>query len=507
MRSSFLTLGAFVVGLSACQRTIQTDILPCDLSVSPALNDLGDLPVGTEHLFTLRLAANRAACRVTNVAINNIDGDYFALPTAFDTSEGFGFFQIERDEFVDVELGYFPLREGYHRAQLEVTSDDPRDGVQTVEVRAHADTPAATVTPWTVDFGAVDVGGTGIERVTVRNDSDVRLTVTRAGFSPEAVFGSDEAFPVYVEPRDSAEIEIFARALTAAAQTGSLVLLVGDQPLQNVSLRLNDCRNGVPSAYDRDQDGFTTCGGDCDDDNAAVRPGAAEQPDSVDNDCDGLIDDGTATGDDDGDGYCDSSVACASPAVLPGDCNDGDALVNPGEAEIFGNGIDDDCDGGVDGGTLDYDGDGYTEAAGDCDGFEPTVFPGAPELPDGLDNDCDLFRDEGTALADDDGDGYCEGVSGSGARPCTDGAILGDCNDTDDDSYPTANEEADFRDNDCDGRVDEGTDRFDDDGDGYTELGGDCNDANPSIGPNTLEVPGNGTDDDCNAATPVGQPQ
>lgn len=41
----------------------------------------------------------------------------------------------------------------------------------------------------------------------------------------------------------------------------------------------------------------------------------------------------------------------------------------------------------------------------------------------------------------------------------------------------------------------------DHDGDGYPE-GVDCNDANPAVNPGAKEIPGNGIDDDCNAATP-----
>jgi len=59
--------------------------------------------------------------------------------------------------------------------------------------------------------------------------------------------------------------------------------------------------------------------------------------------------------------------------------------------------VDNDCDGLVDEGTnyYDDDGDGYTEADGDCDDGDPHVHPGHGEDPDGLDNDCNGQVDEG----------------------------------------------------------------------------------------------------------------
>jgi hypothetical protein len=90
------------------------------------------------------------------------------------------------------------------------------------------------------------------------------------------------------------------------------------------------------------------------------------------------------------------------------------------------------------------------------------------------------------SAADDDGDGVTEAA--------------GDCDDTDATMFPGATELADWQDNDCDGTVDEGTSHYDDDGDGASEQGGDCNDGNPAIGPASLEVTGNAVDEDCDGA-------
>jgi hypothetical protein len=57
-------------------------------------------------------------------------------------------------------------------------------------------------------------------------------------------------------------------------------------------------------------------------------------------------------------------------------------------------GFDDDCDGVIDNGCTDADGDGFSEGA-DCDDTNAAINPGAPEVcDDGLDNDCDGIADE-----------------------------------------------------------------------------------------------------------------
>jgi hypothetical protein len=81
-----------------------------------------------------------------------------------------------------------------------------------------------------------------------------------------------------------------------------------------------------------------------------------------DNDCDGLLDEGC---DDDQDGWCDASMipnfswwyTCPNGY---NDCDDTNSQVNPYALEIC-NGVDDNCEGTVDEGFPDYDGDGMKD--------------------------------------------------------------------------------------------------------------------------------------------------
>lgn len=107
--------------------------------------------------------------------------------------------------------------------------------------------------------------------------------------------------------------------------------------------------------------------------------------------------------DDDGDGYGDNDTG------LYEDCDDSDINTYPRAAEIY-DGKDNDCDFLIDEGTAgaDDDGDSFTEADGDCDDADADSYPNAPESPDHRDNNCDGTVDEDTTLYDDDGDGYAE---------------------------------------------------------------------------------------------------
>lgn len=208
--------------------------------------------------------------------------------------------------------------------------------------------------------------------------------------------------------------------------------------------------------------------------------------------------------DDDGDGFSE----------VEGDCDDTDEDIHPGAYELE-NGVDDDCDGIVDEGTDSYDddGDGFSEDAGDCNDDDASIFPYAEEVCDGNDNDCNGTVDGSDAVdattwyRDIDADGYGDWAYAVRAceRPAGYLEDNSDCDDTDAESHPGATEICDGADNDCDGSTDEdGADGcttfyrdYDDDGYGSTisvcacsaygdytsTLDTDCYDDSASVNP------------------------
>ena len=123
--------------------------------------------------------------------------------------------------------------------------------------------------------------------------------------------------------------------------------------------------------------------GETGDDTIEARDGAAERiscgadNDQAANDFIDIIAECERGRDDDADGF--------STAV---DCNDAAASVNPGARELFGNGVDEDCD-GRDNANPDGDGDGFAPPL-DCDDGNRNVRPNTPEIRGNrVDENCD----------------------------------------------------------------------------------------------------------------------
>jgi hypothetical protein len=184
---------------------------------------------------------------------------------------------------------------------------------------------------------------------------------------------------------------------------------------------------------DKDKDGYTdgttkvSCekpsdeyvssatAGDCNDNDPNINPARPEICDGIDNNCNGLIDEGVKLvfyKDLDGDGYTDGTtqVGCSAPwgyvlSATSGDCNDNDPNVNSGKTEIC-DGKDNNCNGQIDEGFN--VGQSCTVGVGECartgqyvckadgSGTQCSATPGTPtvEICDGKDNDCDGQIDE-----------------------------------------------------------------------------------------------------------------
>jgi len=104
----------------------------------------------------------------------------------------------------------------------------------------------------------------------------------------------------------------------------------------------------------------------------------------------------------------------------------------------------------------------FSESSDDCDDNDERVRVGAVELCNGRDDNCNSMVDEGLVIStyceDKDGDGH--GVQSANTKMgCGISAGFGlcdnDCNDTSSSIYPSAQELCNFKDDDCNGRIDD----------------------------------------------------
>ncbi|MFH1829383.1 MAG: putative metal-binding motif-containing protein [Pseudomonadota bacterium] len=222
----------------------------------------------------------------------------------------------------------------------------------------------------------------------------------------------------------------------------------------------DDCDGHIDEGFDKDDDRYTTCRGDCNDRDPNIHPDAVERCNEKDDNCNGLIDDGFNIG-----GVCtvglgicirEGRFECSSSG-LESICN---AVPGTPSKEICDN-LDNDCNGKVDDALG-----AHSCGIGACKQTIPVCEGGkltkcVPDKPtaelcgDNIDNDCDGEIDEGFAEL---GRTCYEGVGAcrnAGKMICSDDNLSLICSAQA--GEPGAEICGNMMDDDCDGEVDTDT--------------------------------------------------
>lgn len=304
--------------------------------------------------------------------------------------------------------------------------------------------------------GACDAGSRDCDTITILG-SDLRDITDPTDVPVVSIGGKDDLITAFVDPGTAEEVILELTPTGNPGEGTHRLIYANAGGSANMDFALAATLQ-EQVCEDFDGDGIVIANGDCNDNDASVNPQAVELCDGIDNNCNFIVDvdahpslgqSCTSTG----------LGACATQGIMvcsaDGTTTECNAVAGSPNPETC-NGIDDDCDGVVDGGSglcpepptgsngcqfavclgeagcgvgfhpdgaacttatasagicqggecqadcgvcyggceVDNDGDGSNECQGDCNDNNNDVGLSFPELCDGLDNDCDGSIDE-----------------------------------------------------------------------------------------------------------------
>ncbi|MFH1466694.1 MAG: MopE-related protein [Pseudomonadota bacterium] len=253
--------------------------------------------------------------------------------------------------------------------------------------------PLLSIGVTVVDFGDVSYGQAYSEQIHAENVGGEDLVMSN--ITATAPFTASYTTDVTITPGGSTTLVVRYQPAEYAAHEGTFSL---DWNVSDDDTAVDAGHWSIPLygvvVTDEDGDGHDcegAGGDDCDDGDDRTYPNATETwYDGNDQDCMGDDD-----YDQDGDGF---QVAAYNPSTTGGggDCNDANAEIYPGAPDVWYDNVDSNCDDRDD---WDQDNDGYKTTLGDhgsdCDDTDGSISPGAEEDPsNGIDDDCDGRVDE-----------------------------------------------------------------------------------------------------------------
>lgn len=216
------------------------------VAVSPSSLAFGNVTLGTSGARTFTISNTGNATLTGSVArASATSAEYAVSPASFSVAAG---------SSETVTVTYAPAGVGADAGAVVVTSNDPVTSSVQVGLSGAgvaAPTPAIALSPTSLSFGTVTLGGAASLTAQIRNAGSATLNVSAiapcAGTSGEFTFAS--AASLAIAPGQSAALAVTYRPTAAGADSGCLALASDDpaSPTVNLGLSGTGAEQAVPA--------------------------------------------------------------------------------------------------------------------------------------------------------------------------------------------------------------------------------------------------------------------
>lgn len=201
-----------------------------EILIYPEHIDFGHLISGLETKNNTFQVINTGDEDLTIFAPELVSGN-----TRFDLQTDEEVYVIEPGSLLSFDVSYTPETFESNGAYIEIVSDDEDEPVLTITLEGYGDAPVMSVMPEIFDYGDISIGCDNEERVTIRNDGNLDLTVasvTQMVTQPADIsmeFGSLPEPPWILVPGQELDFLVFY-APEDIGPDESLITIVGNDP-------------------------------------------------------------------------------------------------------------------------------------------------------------------------------------------------------------------------------------------------------------------------------------
>lgn len=224
--------------VAVTQFTVASPAAPT-IAVSPASLAFGNVAVGGSGTRTFAISNAGGATLTGTVARGaGTSGEFAASPATFSIAPG--------GAAVTVTVTYTPSGAGSDTGAFAVASNDPANAEVSVAVSGTGVTtpvpiPIASVSPASVDFGAVTVGSSASRPVTIQNTGTGTLNVSgiSLGSATSPEFAWSPAAPFTVPAGGSATLTLTYHPTDGTADAGAIVIASDDPASPAISVTVS----------------------------------------------------------------------------------------------------------------------------------------------------------------------------------------------------------------------------------------------------------------------------